>query len=137
MFKSILVPVDLAHADSLGKAIATAADLGKHFGASVTFLGATSPEPNELGHSPEEFGARLAAFAAEQGEAAGVEIAARHVIAHDPAVDLVDVLIRAVRETGADLVVMASHQPGMAEHVFASHGGAMASHAPTSVMVIR
>ena len=137
MYTSIMVPVDLAHTDQLGKALQTAADLAKHYGAPITYLGATTPEPNEMAHTPQEFERKLQKFAEEQGSGNGIETRAKMVIAHDPTVDLPDVLTDAVDKTGADLVVMASHQPGMAEHVFASHAGWVASHSHTSVMVVR
>jgi len=137
MYSQIMVPVDLAHTDHLEKALKTAADLAKHYGAPVTYLGATTPTPSEVAHTPQEFAGKLADFAEKQGSGNGIETRSKSVIAHDPAVDLVDVLIKAIEETGADLVVMGSHQPGMAEHVFASHAGYVASHAHTTVMVVR
>lgn len=137
MYSQIMVPVDLAHTDQLEKALKTAADLAKHYGAPVTYLGATTPTPSEVAHTPQEFASKLADFAEKQGSGNGIETRSKSVIAHDPAVDLVDVLIDAIESTGADLVVMGSHQPGMAEHVFASHAGYVASHAHTSVMVVR
>jgi len=137
MYSTIMVPVDLAHTDKLEKALKTAADLAKHYGAPVTYLGATPPTPSPVAHTPEEFGQKLAAFAEKQGSGNGIETKSKWVISHDPAVDLVDVLITAIEDTGADLVVMGSHQPGMSDHVFASHAGYVASHAHTSVMVVR
>lgn len=137
MYSSIMVPVDLAHTDQLGKALQTAADLAKHYGAPVTYLGATPPTPSEMAHTPQEFGQKLQKFAEEQGRGNGIETKSQYVISHDPSVDLVDVLSDAIDKSGVDLVVMGSHQPGMAEHVFASHAGYVASHAHTSVMVVR
>ena len=45
--------------------------------------------------------------------------------------------VEAVHETGADLVVMASHIPGIADAIWPSHGGRLASHADVSVFVVR
>ena len=59
------------------------------------------------------------------------------VVSHDPAVDLDDSLMQAIADTGADLVVMASHVPGLPEHIFASNAGYLANHASVSVFVIR
>ena len=137
MYSSIMVPVDLAHVDQLGKALQTAADLAKHYDATITYLGATTPEPNEMAHTPQEFEQKLKAFAEKQGSDNGIKVACKSVVAHDPTVDLPDVLTDAIDSSKADLVVMQSHQPGMAEHVFASHAGWVASHSHTSVMVIR
>ena len=46
-------------------------------------------------------------------------------------------LLDAVNETGADLVVMASHVPGVLEHIFSSNAGYVARHAKVSVFVVR
>ena len=54
MFKKIMTPVDLAHQGDLKKALSVTADLAKHYGASVVFVGATSPSPSSTAHSPEE-----------------------------------------------------------------------------------
>ena len=42
-----------------------------------------------------------------------------------------------VRETGADLVVMASHIPNVTDYIWQSNGGAIATHADVTVMVVR
>ena len=127
MFSRIMVPVDLAHLPSLRKALQVAGDIAKHYGASVTFVGVTAATPGKLGHNPAEFGAKLDAFGAEQAKFHGIDADTRTVISHDPTTDVDDVLLAAVKDTGADLVIMASHLPGLAEHVFASHAGAVAS----------
>ena len=137
MYSKILVPVDLAHADKLEKALQTAADLAKKYAAPVAYVGVTSPQPGPVAHTPEEFGQKLETFAARQTAANGHVAEAHMVVAHDPAVDLNKVLIDAIDEVGADLVVMASHVPGVADYIWPSHGGQVAGHAKASVFVVR
>lgn len=137
MYTSIFVPVDMGHLDHLGKALKTAGDLARHYGIPVVYGGATTPQPTREAHTPEEFGKKLEAFAAEQAGEHGITASAKTIITHDPAVDLSERLIDGIRESGADLVVMASHKPGMAEHIFASHAGWVASHSSVSVFVVR
>lgn len=137
MYKKIMVPVDLAHADKLDKAIQVAADLASHYGASVCFVGVTASQPSSVAHSSEEYAEKLDAFAAEQGKAKGVEIATKTVVSHDPARDLDDKLGEAAHELGSDLIVMASHVPNFAEHIFASNAGYLANHLDTSVFIVR
>lgn len=48
-----------------------------------------------------------------------------------------DILLKAVKDTGADLVVMASHVPNIMDYVWPSNGGKIAEHAECSVMVVR
>jgi nucleotide-binding universal stress UspA family protein len=132
-----MIPVDLVHADKLGKALQIGADLAKHYGAKLTYVGVTAPAPGPLGHNPKEFGERLAAFAETQRDAHGHEAAAKAVIAHDPTTEVDDALLNAVEEIGADLVVMASHIPGLADYIWPSNGGKIAGHSRASVFVVR
>jgi nucleotide-binding universal stress UspA family protein len=132
-----MVPVDLSHEETLGKALATAAGLSKYFGAPVCYVGVTTNTPSAVAHTPGEFAQKLEAFAQRQASEHGIEASSRAYASHDPAIDLDDTLMKAVHESGADLVVMASHVPGFMEHVWSSHGGRIASHTDASVFVVR
>jgi len=55
MYDKIMVPVDLRHTETLGKAIRTAADIARANDASVTFVGVTPPQPSSVAHTPEEY----------------------------------------------------------------------------------
>ena len=136
MFKKIMVPVDLAHTETLEPALAAAADLARHWGIPVCYVSVGSSAPGALAHNPAEFAAKLAAFAERQASR-GHETSTEAVISHDPSADLEDKLLAAVETVGADLVVMASHVPGLAEHLWPSNGGKIASHARCSVMIVR
>lgn len=137
MFSTIMVPVDLAHADRLGKALDCAARLAKAEGAKIVYVGVSAAAPSSVARTPEDFAERLAAFAAEQSRATGIEASSHAVTSHDPATDLDPALLRAVEETGADLVVIASHIPNVADHIWPSNGGTIAARARTSVLVVR
>lgn len=137
MYKSILVPVDLAHADRLEKALGTAADLSRHYDIPVCYVGVTTAIPGGVAHTPQEFAGKLAAFGEAQAAAHGITASTKMCVSHDPAVDLDATLMQAIEEVGADLVVMASHVPGVPEHVFATNAGYLANHARVSVFVIR
>lgn len=137
MYNKILVPVDLAHLDHLDKALRTAADLCRHYGAALVYVGITAPTPSAVAHNPQEFTAKLEAFGRAQADAFGIDADVRAYTSHDPVVDVDDTLLRAVRETGADLVVMASHIPTAADYLWPSNGGKVASHSEASVFVVR
>lgn len=137
MFKRIMAPVDLAHADRLVTALDCAADLAGHYGVPIVYVGVTSSAPSKVAHNPEEFGKKLAAFAEQQASRHGVEASAHPAISHDPTTDVDDALMRAIDETGADLVVMASHVPNVLDYIWPSNGGKLAEHAKCSVMVVR
>lgn len=137
MFKTIAVPFDLAHAEKQAKAISAAADLAKHYGASLTLIGVTSNTPSSTAHNPEEFTAKLAEYAAAQSAVHGVTIDTHSTVSVDVTVDLEKKLNAAIHEIGADLVVMASHEPGFRDYLFRSHSGKLATHTDLSVMIVR
>lgn len=137
MYTKIMVPVDLAHADKLAFALDTAANLAKLYKIPVTYVGVTAATPGPLGHNPEEYGAKLKEFADEQGVRHGIATGCKPVVSHDPAAELDDALIKTVHETGADLVVMATHIPNVADHFWPSNGGKLATHTDASVFLVR
>ena len=137
MFKKIMTPVDLAHLGDLDKALQCSADLARHYGADITYVGVTAATPSATAHNPAEYAKKLADFADQQEEKHGVQTTAHSMISHDPTTDLDDALLAAVDETGADLVVMASHLPDLIDYIWPSNGGKIATHAACSVMVVR
>ncbi len=137
MYRTIMIPVDIAHAERLAKALRTGADLAKLYGAELVYVGVTAPTPGSVAHNPAEYAEKLAAFAAAEAAEYGHAVRSQAVVSHDPTTDLDDALLRAVDETGADLVVMASHIPGLADYVWPSNGGKLAGHAKASVFVVR
>ncbi len=137
MFKKILIPIDLAHADKLEKSISVGAYLAKTGNLPVVFTAVTTALPGPLAHTPEEFRDKLAVFAQDQSDKHGISASAHAVFSHDPAIDLEDGLLKAVHETGADLVVMATHVPSLTDHVWPSNGGRIATHADVSVFLVR
>ena len=137
MFSRIVVPVDLAHSDHLAKALDTATDLARHYGATLTYVSVTAETPTSVAHNPKEFGEKLAEFARRRSEADGVKIDTKAYTATDPTIDIDSRLLRAAEEANADLVVIASHKPGLADYFWGSHGGHLAGHATISVFVVR
>ncbi|TVQ54917.1 MAG: universal stress protein [Rhodobacteraceae bacterium] len=133
MYQTIMVPVDLAHADRLEKAIAAAATLSRVNAATLHFVGVTPGAPTEVARNPAAFAAKLENFAAVQGELHGVPVKA-HAVVHNDVDRALDDQIKAL---GADLVVMASHKPGLKEFVLGSNAGHLAAHSPISVFVVR
>ncbi|MEM6624421.1 MAG: universal stress protein [Pseudomonadota bacterium] len=137
MFKKIMVPVDLRHEHGSDRAVAVAADMGKHYGAEVQLVSVTGTGPNLVAKNPEEYADKLTRFAQARTSRHGVDMIPHTETSNDVSVELDNVLSDSAEKIGADLVVMASHVPGLAEHVFASNAGYLASHASMSVMVVR
>lgn len=137
MYRKIAVPVDMFHAGEITRALDVAADLARHYGASLHFIGVTAETPTAIAHNPAEFASKLESFTAEQGRRAGVDASFGAFTSTDPAVDVDKVLLKAIADSGADLVVMASHVPGISDYLWGSHGGHVAQHAEIGVFLVR
>lgn len=137
MFRRIMVPVDMAVAKSLTHAVDVAADLAKHYGASLGLISVSGGLQGRVSHSHERYGEKLAAFAAEASARHGLEIGSENVSVPDPSVEVDQVLLQQIEALGVDLVVIASHQPNWTDIFVNSHGGRLARRAPVSVFVVR
>ncbi|GKW48702.1 universal stress protein [Halomonas sp. NCCP-2165] len=137
MYKKIMVPVDLAHLDQLSKTLQVVADLANFYQAEVCYVGVTASTPGSLARTPEEYQQKLDAFAKQHTSEHGQAVSARVVISHDPAVDLDDVLVQAIEDVGADLVVMGTHLPRHLDALLPAHGGKVATHTQASIFLVR
>ncbi|MBJ6139009.1 universal stress protein [Marinobacter litoralis] len=139
MYQNILVPVDLSHLDKLAKTLNTAIDMAKHYQAILCYVSVTNSTPGAAAHNPKELASKLKAFADEQGAAHGLQTNAMVLESVDTAVELDDKLLQAIKETGADLVVMASHPPGVGDalHLLRSNAAEIVKHSKISVFVVR
>lgn len=137
MYKKIMVPVDLAHASTVEKAIKIAADLGKLYDAEVFLVGVTATAPGAAAHDPAEYEQKLEKFAADHSATLGHKLTPKSVLCNDPAAELDEALEDFGKEINVDLVVMASHVPGLMDHLFHSKAGHLAMHTSISVFVVR
>ncbi|MCB1647315.1 MAG: universal stress protein [Pseudomonadales bacterium] len=137
MYKTIVVPVDLAHQDKLSRALKIATDLVRLYDASLHLVSVTSPAPGEVAHNPKEYTAKLNRFGEQLTASYSIPCQCHVVISNDPASDLDDVLDRTFHDIGADLVVMASHLPGFRDYIFGSNSSYLATHSDLSIFVVR
>ena len=137
MFRKIMVPVDLAHLPSLQKALDVAAGLAREYGASLCYVGVTTSQPSTVAHNPEEYRSKLEAFAREHAPENGQAPSVAVYNSHDPVVDLDEILVRAVSELQADLVVMATHLPRPIDAIMPANGSKVAAHTNVSVFLVR
>ncbi|SHF05705.1 Nucleotide-binding universal stress protein, UspA family [Modicisalibacter ilicicola DSM 19980] len=137
MFKKIMVPVDLAHLDVIEPSLQVVADQARHYGAEVCYVGVTATTPGSVARTPEEYQQKLEAFAEERAKVHGQRVSARAITSPDPIADLDDVLIKAIDEVGADLVIMPTHPPKHLDVVIPAHGGKVACHTSASVFLVR
>lgn len=140
MFKSILVPIDLADTDLAKPAIETAATLAKQSGGAVRLLNILPAMPAMLAeYVPADFDAQqrqsaqeaLDIIAREAGlPAERVSTAVRHgPIYHE--------VLEEAAAINADLIVMTSHRPAMRTYFLGSNAGHVVRYATCSVLVVR
>lgn len=140
MFKSIMVPVDLAEAELAQPAIDNAVSFAKASGGTVRLVYVRSLIPvTYMEFVPTDFDAEQQ----QDSEAKLAEIAAKIDL---PAEQVsAKVLIGSVHgevlaeadASGADLIVIGSHEPGMLAYVIGSNASAIVRRAKCSVMVLR
>jgi nucleotide-binding universal stress UspA family protein len=139
MYHKILVPVDLAHTEKIGKALNTAIDMAKHYHATLCYIAVTNTTPGAAAHNPKELEQKLRTFAEEQGKSHGIHTESKVLSTPDTAVELEDKLLRAIEDTGSDMVVMASHAPGLGDrlHLLHSNAANIVKQSTVSVFVVR
>ena len=140
MYKSILVPVDLAEADLAEPAIAAAVTYAEPSGGTVRLIYVRSLVPiTYMEFVPAEFDTE------QQGEAEAKLAAIAATVALPPERVSAKVLVGSVHgevlaeaeASGADLIVIASHEPGMLAYVIGSNASAIVRRAKCSVLVVR
>jgi universal stress protein F len=137
MFKRIMVPVDLAHLNALEKSLTVAADLASHYDAALCYVGVTTSQPGSVARTPEEYEQKLKAFAQSHAPENGREPTARVYNSHDPVADLDDILVKAISDVDADLVIMGTHLPRHLDAIIPSNGSKVARHTTASVFLVR
>lgn len=140
MFKSILVPIDLADTDLARPAIATAATLSQAMNGTVRLLNVMPMTPVMLAeYVPPDFDVQqrqsaeeaLAIVARESGiESRRISVVVRQGgIYHE--------ILEEAADIGADLIVMTSHRPSMQSYFLGSNAGHVVRYAKCSVLVVR
>ena len=140
MYKSILVPVDIAEPEMADAAIAAAVSFAKTSGGAVRLVYVRSLVPvTYMEFVPADFDA-------EQQEDAQAKLSAIAAKIDLPEAQVsAKVLIGSVHgevlaeadASGADLVVIGSHEPGMLAFVIGSNASAIVRRAKCSVLVVR
>jgi nucleotide-binding universal stress UspA family protein len=140
MFKSILVPIDLADTDLAKPAIATAATLSQTYSGTVRLLNVLPMTPVMLAeYVPADFDVQqrqtseeaLAIVARESGidESRISTVVRQGGIYHE--------ILQEAAAVHADLIVMTSHRPAMRTYFLGSNAGHVVRYAKCSVLVVR
>jgi nucleotide-binding universal stress UspA family protein len=140
MYKSILVPVDLAEAELAAPAITAAEEFATMSEGTVRLVYVRSLVPvTYMEFVPADFDAGQQADAeAKLAEiAAKVKLPAERVSARVLVGSVHGEVLAEADASGADLVVLGSHEPGMLAYVIGSNASAIVRRAKCSVLVVR
>ena len=136
MFKTILVPIDMAHVVE-GKANIDIAAQHASAGAKIILLNvveeipswaAVELPPNLIGDSMNRAQAELKAIANTTGMSMEVVIRSGHSY---------KTILEVAKESQAELIIIASHQPGLQDYFLGSTAAKVVRHATCSVLVMR
>jgi len=140
VFKTILVPVDLAEPELAKPAIDTAVAMARASSGSVRLINVLPMTPVMLAeYVPPDFDTQqrktaedaLAALARDCG------LDARHVSGIVRQGGIYHEVIEEAKALPADLIVMTSHRPDMRSYFLGSNAGHMVRYATCSVLVLR
>jgi nucleotide-binding universal stress UspA family protein len=141
MYANILCPVDLSDQHSWEKALPTAVELAKTFGATLHVMTVVPSFglPMIGQFFPEGFEARMRAEAGKHLEefcAARLpqDLPAHRIVAEGK---IYQEILRAAASIEADLIVMGSHRPELSDYLLGPNAARVVRHAPCSVMVVR
>lgn len=141
MYKDVLVAIDLGHDGSWKKALPTAVEYAKAFGATL-HLCTVVPDfgMSIVGqYFPQDFEDRALADAEKRlhafiDEHVPDDVRTQVVVGHG---GIYQELLRAAAETKCDLIIMASHRPELADFLIGPNAIKVVSHADCSVLVVR
>ncbi len=140
MFKTIVVPVDLAETELAKRAIATAVELARVSDGRIRLVNVMPMTPVMLAeYVPADFDAQqhdaaeeaLAAIAREAG------IAPERISSTLREGGIYHEILQEAAAIGADLIVMTSHRPAMRSYFLGSNAGHVVRYATCSVLVVR
>lgn len=136
MYKTILVPIEMAHV-AAGKANIDLAAQHAAEGAKIILLNVVEDIPNWaavelpadlLDKSLESSQAELKAIANAAGMKVQVIVRTGHSY---------NTILEVAKEKNADLIIIASHRPGLQDYFLGSTAAKVVRHANCSVLVVR
>ena len=140
MFKTILVPIDLADDSSWRKALPAAIGQVRDPGTRLYVMTVVDLNMNILAvRLPENFNREYR----EKTEHRLQEVVKQHVPSDIPVQHIVrdgriyQEIIAVAREIKADLIVMASHNPSLKDYLLGPNSARVVRHADCSVLVVR
>jgi universal stress protein F len=136
MFKTILVPIDIGHANESNSIINIAATNGIE-GARIILLNVVEEIPKWAAVELPK-GIQEKSFKTSQEELTKIASAASAKTEVDVRVGHpYHTILEVAEEKGAELIVIASHKPGLQDYLLGSTAAKVVRHANCSVLVVR
>jgi nucleotide-binding universal stress UspA family protein len=140
MFKTIVVPIDLADVAVAKPALDAAIELARMSGGDLRLVTVRSLMPvTYMEYVPVDFDATAKA----EAEAELKVLAASLALPKNKVSTVVRVgsvygeVLEEAKASSADLIVVGSHRPSMATYLIGSNAGTIVRHATCSVLVVR
>jgi nucleotide-binding universal stress UspA family protein len=141
MYKNILLPVDLNEESSWQTALPTAVEYCKAFGARLHVM-TVVPDfgmPVVAQFFPEDYAQRAGQEAVKAlhdltGKTVPDGVEVDHIVGYGT---IYEEILKAAKETGCDLIVMASHRPQLSDYLLGPNAARVVRHADCSVLVVR
>lgn len=141
MYQNILLAVDLDDPSSWDKALPTALEFVRHFGARLHVVTVVP----DFGYSvvgqyfPRDYEQKMIADARTRlrefvTERVPANIAVHDIIGHGP---IYAEILKAAGIVQADLILMGAHRPGLQDYLIGPNASKVVRHAPCSVLVVR
>jgi nucleotide-binding universal stress UspA family protein len=140
MYKTILVPVDLAEVGTAKPAIDAAVSLAAASQGTIRLIYVRSVAPvTYMEFIPPGFDEEQQRDAEQKlaDVAAGIPLPSERVSATVRLGSVYNEVLQEAEETGADLIVVGSHRPTMATYLLGSNAATIVRHAKCSVLVVR
>jgi universal stress protein F len=140
MFKSILVPVDIAELDVAKPGFDEAVELAKLSGAALRLIHVRSPVPYAMNeYIPAEYydSDEKSVLKALENLAAKLDLPKGRVTVVSPFGSVYDEVLKEAARMKADLIVVGSHRPNWSTYLIGSNAANIVRHAECSVLVMR
>lgn len=139
MFQKILVAVDLVEEGNSRKALATATELARHFGAALQVIYVRHVMDLAVDYLPPDVVEREErdAIARLKAMTSGIGIADDRLSFAAPLGNIAEGVLSAADDFGADLIVVGAHRPSMAKFLLGSNATKVTRHAKASVLIVR
>ena len=140
MFRTILVPVDLAEPEIAVKAIKAAVSLAETSGGAIRLVNVQQMLPaSYMDYAPADFDIKQQEWAESEMQAmcAKVDLPSARVSSTVRLGGVYPEILAEASEWGADLIVIGSHRPAMSTYLLGSNAKTVVRHAKCSVLVVR